>query len=333
MNWLPESLVMLGRGVAPLIWLPTLIAVLGGVGMWLLLPHKHGWAKPKLAHALGGGLAAIALGLFAASWTAPGEFLISAFFYVFAATTLIAAALMIASKDPVHSALWFALVILSSSGLMLLAGGAFLAAGTIIVYAGAIIVMFLFAIMLAQQEGRAIYDRMTRSPKTASCACFMLLWALVYALSAFQAGGAATAAGETFGETKPSFSPPLKPRPGWAAALNDPRTTAVLERSSRPAAQLPTLPPPADPKDPNRKPQRPPRQVASLSATLFTDHLIAVEFAAVLLFVSMIGAVALVVSPGRTARQEGRSGSNSPSSPQPSANGTSQPSSVNGQAR
>ena len=41
MNWLPESLVMLGRGVAPLIWLPTLIAVLGGVGMWLLLPHKE----------------------------------------------------------------------------------------------------------------------------------------------------------------------------------------------------------------------------------------------------------------------------------------------------
>ena len=40
----------------------------------------------------------------------------------------------------------------------------FLAAGTVIVYAGAIIVTFLFVIMLAQMEGKALYDRASRAP-------------------------------------------------------------------------------------------------------------------------------------------------------------------------
>ena len=72
--------------------------------------------------------------------------------------------LTVTSRNPVYSALWFASVVLSTSGLFLLADAPFLAAGTIIVYAGAIIVTFLFVIMLAQMEGKADYDRAARSP-------------------------------------------------------------------------------------------------------------------------------------------------------------------------
>ena len=97
-------------------------------------------------------------------YTTPGAFLQNAFFYAFATAALSGAILTITSRNPVYSALWFASVVLSTSGLFLLAGAQFLAAGTIIVYAGAIIVTFLFVVMLAQSEGQAVYDRMARAP-------------------------------------------------------------------------------------------------------------------------------------------------------------------------
>ena len=64
------------------------------------------------------------------------------------------AMLMITNRNPVYSALWFALATLSVCGLFLLQSAPFLAAATVIVYAGAIIVTFMFVIMLAQQSGR-----------------------------------------------------------------------------------------------------------------------------------------------------------------------------------
>ncbi len=91
---------------------------------------------------------------------------------------------MISSRNPVYSALWFAMVVIATAGLFLLASASFLAAGTVIVYAGAIIVTFLFVIMLAQMEGKAVYDRAARTPGAATFACFLLLWCLIYSLSA-----------------------------------------------------------------------------------------------------------------------------------------------------
>ena len=86
------------------------------------------------------------------------------FLYVFGIMAIVGGLLTVTSRNPVYSALWFASVVLSTSGLFLLADAPFLAAGTIIVYAGAIIVTFLFVIMLAQMEGKADYDRAARSP-------------------------------------------------------------------------------------------------------------------------------------------------------------------------
>ncbi len=97
---------------------------------------------------------------------------------------MIGALLTVTSRNPIYSALWFASVVLSTSGLFLLAGAPFLAAGTVIVYAGAIIVTFLFVIMLAQMEGKALYDRAARAPGSATFTCFLLLWCLIYSLSA-----------------------------------------------------------------------------------------------------------------------------------------------------
>src|SRR5262249_22053169 len=155
------------RGRAPMrgdLLLASCVILLGAGGTYLLLPHRHGSARPRHVHAVGFVMAAFALVLLALFWTPPGPLLASLFFYVLALAGLLGAILMITSRSPVHSALWFATVVLATAGLFLLAGAPFLAAGTVIVYAGAIIVTFLFVIMLAQSAGQAAYDRAARAP-------------------------------------------------------------------------------------------------------------------------------------------------------------------------
>ena len=73
------------------------------------------------------------------------------FFYLFAALTLVSAALVVlnpVSRNPVTSAMFLVLTIISMSGLFLLLHAFFLAAVQILVYAGAVIVLFIFVIML-----------------------------------------------------------------------------------------------------------------------------------------------------------------------------------------
>ena len=83
-------------------------------------------------------------------------------FYVFAALTLVCAALVVAnpfSRNPVTSAMFLVLTIISMSGLFLLLHAFFLAAVQILVYAGAVIVLFIFVIMLLdlkEEERRRI---------------------------------------------------------------------------------------------------------------------------------------------------------------------------------
>ena len=38
--------------------------------------------------------------------------------------------------------------------------------------------------MLAQMEGKALYDRAARAPGGATFTCFLLLWCLIYSLAA-----------------------------------------------------------------------------------------------------------------------------------------------------
>jgi NADH-quinone oxidoreductase subunit J len=265
------------------LYLATAVVVSGAIGTYLLLPHRHGSAKPARVHAVGGALVALAVLLFALFWTPPHPFLTSLFFYAFSVAAVAGAILTITTCNPVYSALWFASVVLSTSGLFLLAGAQFLAAGTVIVYAGAIIVTFLFVIMLAQMEGRAPYDRTARAPFRSTLSCFLLFWALLYSLFLIKPPlGVAKVAGTTGAQ---AFDDPRLPR-SRAAILKDAavqRSTAeVLDRTRyRATSQL----------DDARDLPRP--HVAALGETLYTDHLITVELAGALLFVALIGAVAI----------------------------------------
>ena len=72
-------------------------------------------------------------------------------FYVFAFLTLLCGALVIAnpfSRNPVTSAMFLVLTIVSLAGLFVLLHAFFLAAVQVLVYAGAVMVLFLFVIML-----------------------------------------------------------------------------------------------------------------------------------------------------------------------------------------
>jgi NADH-quinone oxidoreductase subunit J len=69
-------------------------------------------------------------------------------FWLLAVIALFAAGSMIIQRNPVHSALFLIITLLSLAGLFLLLSAHFLAVIQVIVYAGAIMVLFLFVIML-----------------------------------------------------------------------------------------------------------------------------------------------------------------------------------------
>src|ERR1039458_2976047 len=74
-----------------------------------------------------------------------------ALFYTFAFLTLVFGFLVIAnpfSRNPVTSAMFLVLTIVSLAGLFVLLHAFFLAAVQVLVYAGAVMVLFLFVIML-----------------------------------------------------------------------------------------------------------------------------------------------------------------------------------------
>ena len=69
-------------------------------------------------------------------------------FYVFAGVTIASAAMVIGSRNPVHSVLFLILAFFNSAGLFVLMGAEFLAMTLVIVYVGAVAVLFLFVVMM-----------------------------------------------------------------------------------------------------------------------------------------------------------------------------------------
>jgi NADH-quinone oxidoreductase subunit J len=260
---------------------PILAIVLGATGTFLMLPHRHGATKPAVLHWVGAGLAALGLLFLASLWSAPGPLLSRLFFYAFSFCAIGGGVLMITSRDPVHSALWFAAVVLATSGLFLESGAQFLAAGTVIVYAGAIIVTFLFVIMLAQAEGQAAYDRAARSPAAATLTSFLLLWCVMYALLSAKNVPTPTGSEPSVAQIRPEPAAVIAQRHDFRATHDVAR---VLDQAVSRTARLP---------QPARVSAPAPPHVASLGGTLYTDNLIAVEVAGAILFVALVGAAAI----------------------------------------
>jgi len=74
--------------------------------------------------------------------------LAAVFFYVFAALTVLAGAMVIVARNPVHAVLFLILAFFNAAGLFVLLGAEFLAMLLVIVYVGAVAVLFLFVVMM-----------------------------------------------------------------------------------------------------------------------------------------------------------------------------------------
>ncbi len=248
-------------------WLEAAALALMAVGVWWLMPPAAGRPKPVgLLIALAGtGLLAVRL------HAAAGPLLETVLFFVFAAGAIVCAILMITNRNPVYSALWFALATLSVCGLFLLQFAPFLAAATVIVYAGAIVVTFVFVIMLAQQSGAAVYDQRSRQPLAGTVAAFLLLAALLGTLQdvgGFSEGDASLRVREAATAEGPLSITARSESPAEA-------DVAAANPLSRPAANESLA------------------SIMGLGRSLFGDYLYAVELAGTLLLVATIGAIAI----------------------------------------
>jgi len=84
-------------------------------------------------------------------------------FYTFGGALLLASAMVILARNPVHAALFLILAFFASSGVWLLLEAEFLAITLVLVYVGAVMVLFLFVVMMLDinldrlREGFATY--------------------------------------------------------------------------------------------------------------------------------------------------------------------------------
>lgn len=299
----------------PAFWAFLLLAI----GVWLLLPRGR---YSRWQQALGILLALISVGLFAAQLPLPSGSIESIIFWTIAAVTIVSAVAMISMHSPVYSAIWFAMTLLGTAGLMLLQGAQFLAVATIAVYAGAIVVTFLFLIMLAQPDGHEYFDRISwGSPAVMSSAA---AGAVIVLVMTHLVAGIATSGQhadlqqvvDVLGEVVDDENQPV-------LAANDLRRVDVrrpqlgqpvveihLERADelslvhryhlqrrlgetlfgRELADQQLVLKYRRPGD-----VRSPQHVAGLGGELFSRHLLAVELAGTLLLVALVGAIAIVI--------------------------------------
>src|SRR3954468_19555862 len=163
-------------------WREVSALALMACGVWWLMPRTV--RLPQVV--------ALLLAVGGADWlvyqlNASGPSAQRVLFAAFATAAILAAMLMITNRNPVYSALWFALATLAVCGLFLMQSAPFLAAATVIVYAGAIVVTFVFVIMLAQQSGATVYDQRSRQPFLATVFGVLLLGALMAMLKSTSA--------------------------------------------------------------------------------------------------------------------------------------------------
>lgn len=234
------------------------LASLGAVATYIALPRD---GRSRRAPAVLIGLAAaIGMAVLAASRFG-GDAAHNLALGFLALLSLGGAVRVITHPQPVYSALYFVLVALSSSGMVILVGAEFVGAALVIVYAGAILVTYVFVIMLAQQSsdtqtesrgGPLDYDGQAREPAMAVIVGFTLA-ALI--------GGQIVArdSDKSRGHTTPV-----------AQAIDNPAARPGSEETGNTLA---------------------------VGGELLTRYAIPVELSGILLLVAMVGAIALARKP------------------------------------
>jgi NADH-quinone oxidoreductase subunit J len=259
-------------------------SMLGAVALFMMMP-RGSVSLPRLGGLLGamtlGGLwLFLARSLTPASPVPGGVEMI--YYYIFSAIAIAAAARVITHTKPIHAALWFVLVILSSAGMFLLLRAEFMAFAMVIIYGGAILVTYLFVVMLAAQAGDPreaqsgpVYDRQPYEPLAAIAVGFVLLAVLLTV--AFPAQGL-TPNLNAHGLTDAQVIQALPHRPVDGSANLNPRNS----QTSNPGAGV--------------------TNAEHLGLEMFRGHPLGLELAGVILLVAVVGAV--VISRQKVEQEE-----------------------------
>ncbi|MFH0983198.1 MAG: NADH-quinone oxidoreductase subunit J [Planctomycetota bacterium] len=200
------------------------------------------------------GLAAIAGFVILTAARLPAEDVTAVYFCTLAAVAVFSAGKVVTHPKPVYSAVYFILVVVAVACLMFLQEAEFLGVALLIVYAGAILVTYIFVIMLAQQSGASPVDRRAREPLLAVLVGFVTMAAVAGQAAHLPKRDASAGAGQRAG--------PI------AAATAMPAGDA----GDTPLAGSNT---------------------AQVGLALFSQYVVALEIAGVLLLVALIGAIAM----------------------------------------
>jgi NADH-quinone oxidoreductase subunit J len=178
------------RYVPLLFSLPSAVFMFG-LGLWLVLPRAG-----RRGRALGAVLLVAALGLLMVRLRLPmvAGWRYETVFWLLGAITVVSGIGTISMRNPVYCALWFAMALLGTGGLLMYVGAQFVGVATVVVYAGAIVVTFLFVLMLAQPRGQAHYDRLSWEPLLSALTGGVMVFLLSLALESSLAKGTSTLA-------------------------------------------------------------------------------------------------------------------------------------------
>jgi NADH-quinone oxidoreductase subunit J len=116
-------------------------------------------------------------------------------FYLFAVIAIAGAAMVISSRNPVHSVLFLILVFFNGAGLFLLLGAEFLAMILIVVYVGAVAVMFLFVVMMLDINFAELRQGFLRYLPIAGAVGLVLIGELLFVVAGWQMAPAAIGGG------------------------------------------------------------------------------------------------------------------------------------------
>jgi NADH-quinone oxidoreductase subunit J len=112
----------------------------------------------------------------------------SLFFYVFAGVCIASAAMVILSKNPVHSVLFLILTFVNAAGLFVLMGAEFLAMILIVVYVGAVAVLFLFVVMMLDVDFAELREGFLTYLPIGGVIAFIFLFELLLVVGAWVIG-------------------------------------------------------------------------------------------------------------------------------------------------
>ena len=278
-------------GAAPLE--PVVLMILcaaAGIATVMLLPSRREAPLRTV-----GGIALLAVGLIFVAilvrWTAGSAGGgMGAYFWTFSTVALVGALRVITHTKPVYSALYFVLTVFATAGLFILLWAEFMAAALVLIYAGAILVTYVFVIMLAAEaaspgdaspgagvERISETDAVSREPVLACAVGFTLMGVILFVIFDRAQDLPRAGATPTIQQQRADETAQLARQTEGIDALDEVSTFASSAAETTVTARVPRVE----------------GATQELAAYLFSNQLVNLELAGLILTVAMVGAIVI----------------------------------------